>query len=61
MPIVLDRLGLRPLLDLELRLGEGTGAALAFHLVDAAVRVRDEMATFASAAVSGPLDPEHRP
>jgi nicotinate-nucleotide--dimethylbenzimidazole phosphoribosyltransferase len=59
--IVLDRLGLRPLLDLELRLGEGTGAALAFHLVDAAVRVRDEMATFASATVSGPLHPEDRP
>ncbi len=53
--IVLERLGLRPLLDLDLRLGEGTGAALALQLVDAAVRVRDGMATFASAAVSGPV------
>ncbi len=54
--IVLERLGLRPLLDLDLRLGEGTGAALAIGLIDAAVRLRDGMATFASAAVSGPLD-----
>lgn len=54
--IVLERLGLRPLLDLDLRLGEGTGAALAFQLLDAAVRIRDGMATFESAAVSGPVD-----
>jgi nicotinate-nucleotide--dimethylbenzimidazole phosphoribosyltransferase len=54
--IVLERLGLRPLLDLDLRLGEGTGAALAIGLIDAAMRLRDGMATFASAAVSGPLD-----
>jgi nicotinate-nucleotide--dimethylbenzimidazole phosphoribosyltransferase len=51
--IILDRLGLEPLLDLQLRLGEGTGAALAIGLIDAAVAVRDRMATFASAAVSG--------
>ena len=50
--VQLDRLGLRPLLDLELRLGEGTGAALAFGLLDAAVSVRDEMATFESAGVA---------
>lgn len=37
-------------------LGEGTGAALAFQLIDVAVHVRDEMATFASAAVSGAVD-----
>ncbi len=54
--IVLERLRLRPLLLLDLRLGEGTGAALAIHLIDAAVRVRDEMATFGSAGVSGPVD-----
>jgi len=54
--IVLERLGLRPLLALDLRLGEGTGAALAMPLIDAAVRVRDGMATFASAAISGPID-----
>jgi nicotinate-nucleotide--dimethylbenzimidazole phosphoribosyltransferase len=54
--IVLERLGLRPLLDLDLRLGEGTGAALAIQLIDAAVRLRDGMATFTSAAISGPVD-----
>ncbi len=55
--VVLDRLGLRPLLDLDLRLGEGTGAALAMGLVVAAVAIRDGMATFESAMVtdrSGP-------
>lgn len=50
--VVLDRLGLRPLLDLDLRLGEGTGAALAIGLLDAAVRMRDGMATFTSAGIS---------
>jgi nicotinate-nucleotide--dimethylbenzimidazole phosphoribosyltransferase len=54
--IVLDRLGRRPLLDLDLRLGEGSGAALAMGLVAAAVRIRDDMATFESAAVAGPAD-----
>ena len=52
--IVLERLGLRPYLELDLRLGEGTGAALAMGLLVAACRVRDEMATFESAEVSGP-------
>jgi len=50
--IALDDLALRPLLDLGLRLGEGTGAALAMTLIDAAVRVRDEMASFESAGVT---------
>jgi nicotinate-nucleotide--dimethylbenzimidazole phosphoribosyltransferase len=53
--IVLDRLGLRPLLDLDLRLGEATGAALAMGLVVAAAAVRDGMATFDEAAVSDRL------
>ncbi len=48
---VLAALGLRPLLQLEMRLGEGTGAALAMGLADAAVRVLHEMATFAQAQV----------
>jgi nicotinate-nucleotide--dimethylbenzimidazole phosphoribosyltransferase len=49
---LLDKLQRRPLLDLNLRLGEGTGAALALHLVDAAVAILTGMATFAEAGVS---------
>jgi len=50
--LVTEALGQRPLLDLELRLGEGTGAALAMPLVDAALRILREMATFADAGVA---------
>lgn len=50
--IALECLGKKPLLDLDLRLGEGTGAALAMYLVEAAVRVMTEVATFAEASVS---------
>jgi nicotinate-nucleotide--dimethylbenzimidazole phosphoribosyltransferase len=49
---VLKAIGQRPLLDLDLRLGEGTGAVLAMGLVDAALAIVREMATFASAGVS---------
>jgi nicotinate-nucleotide--dimethylbenzimidazole phosphoribosyltransferase len=49
---VLERLDLQPLLDLDLRLGEGTGAALALPLVRAAVRLLNDMATFDEAGVS---------
>jgi nicotinate-nucleotide--dimethylbenzimidazole phosphoribosyltransferase len=52
--VILHSLGLSPILDLDLRLGEGTGAALAIGLLDAACNVRDGMATFDSAGVSGP-------
>jgi nicotinate-nucleotide--dimethylbenzimidazole phosphoribosyltransferase len=45
-------LGLVPLIDLNLRLGEGTGAVLAFHLIEAASRILREMATFTEAGVS---------
>jgi len=47
-----DLLGVRPLFDFDLRLGEGTGAVLAFHVIEAACRILDEMATFAEAGVS---------
>jgi nicotinate-nucleotide--dimethylbenzimidazole phosphoribosyltransferase len=50
---ILRRLGIRPLFNLDLRLGEGTGAALAFPMIEAAARILDEMATFAEAGVSG--------
>ncbi|MEV4568998.1 nicotinate-nucleotide--dimethylbenzimidazole phosphoribosyltransferase [Nonomuraea sp. NPDC049419] len=48
----LDHLGLRPIMDLELRLGEGTGGLLAHPTVCAAVRVLHEVATFDSAGVT---------
>jgi nicotinate-nucleotide--dimethylbenzimidazole phosphoribosyltransferase len=48
----LELLGLRPVFDLDLRLGEGTGAALAFHVIEASARILNEMATFADAGVS---------
>ncbi len=50
----LDRMGLEPLLDLDMRLGEGTGAALAMDIVDAACRIMTQMASFEDARVSGP-------
>jgi nicotinate-nucleotide--dimethylbenzimidazole phosphoribosyltransferase len=52
--VILEHLERRPLFDLDLRLGEGTGAALAMGVIAAAVRLRDGMATFESAAISGP-------
>ncbi len=48
-----EKIGCRPLLDLNLRLGEGTGAALAMNLVEASVAVLTEVATFEEAAVAG--------
>jgi nicotinate-nucleotide--dimethylbenzimidazole phosphoribosyltransferase len=50
---MLEKIGGRPLLDLNLRLGEGTGAALAMNIVEAAVAVLTEVATFEEAAVAG--------
>lgn len=53
----LAHLGLAPLLALNLRLGEGTGAVLAMHLVDAGCRILNEMATFESAGISDKTPP----
>jgi nicotinate-nucleotide--dimethylbenzimidazole phosphoribosyltransferase len=50
--LVLDHLGLTPYLELSLRLGEGTGAALFIHLARAAALLWSEMATFKAAGVS---------
>lgn len=50
--IILNYIGLRPILDLDLRLGEGTGAALTMSIIEAGVKIFNEMATFQSAGVS---------
>jgi nicotinate-nucleotide--dimethylbenzimidazole phosphoribosyltransferase len=50
--VALEALELEPLMDFDLRLGEGTGAALAMHLIEAATRIYHEMATFGEAGVS---------
>ena len=50
-----EKLRLKPMLDLNLRLGEGTGSALAMNLVEAAVHILTEVATFEEAGVAGSL------
>jgi len=50
---MLERIGAEPILDLQLRLGEGTGAALAMTLIEAGVKVLNEMASFEEAGVTG--------
>ena len=51
-PVMLASLGLKPLLQLDMRLGEGTGAAMGIFVAEAAARTLNEMATFAEAGVS---------
>ena len=58
--VALQALGLQPVLDLELRLGEGTGGVLALPVLEAACRLLDEMATFEEAGVATD-DPETTP
>jgi nicotinate-nucleotide--dimethylbenzimidazole phosphoribosyltransferase len=54
--LALEALGARPLLDLGMRLGEGTGAVLAMNLIESAITLFQQMATFASAGVSEKLE-----
>ncbi|GAB3281558.1 nicotinate-nucleotide--dimethylbenzimidazole phosphoribosyltransferase [Parasphingorhabdus pacifica] len=56
--LVLDHLDLEPILDLQLRLGEGSGALTALPIVTSAVRVLGEMATFEEAGIGGPTPDE---
>ncbi|MFA5271407.1 MAG: nicotinate-nucleotide--dimethylbenzimidazole phosphoribosyltransferase [Candidatus Omnitrophota bacterium] len=51
--IILEHMALSPIFDLNLRLGEGTGAALGINLVQASIKILTQMATFQSAKVSG--------
>jgi nicotinate-nucleotide--dimethylbenzimidazole phosphoribosyltransferase len=50
--LMLEHIGLQPILDLQLRLGEGTGAALAMGLIEAGLKIYNEMATFDQAGVT---------
>lgn len=54
--VLLDWIGIKPLLNLDLRLGEGTGATLGINLVEAGCRILSEMATFADAGVAEKLE-----
>ncbi len=55
---VLAELGLQPILELEMRIGEGSGAALAFPIVDAACRLVGDVHTFSEAGMQAPVIPE---
>lgn len=50
--LLMEHIGLQPILQMDMRLGEGTGAVMAFPIVEAAVKLMNEMATFESAGVS---------
>ncbi|AEE91230.1 Nicotinate-nucleotide--dimethylbenzimidazole phosphoribosyltransferase [Tepidanaerobacter acetatoxydans Re1] len=53
--IILDFLGIKPILMMNMRLGEGTGAALAMNVIDASLKILKEMSTFSEAGVSNKL------
>ena len=53
--IILEKMGLKPILDLDLRLGEGTGAAIGMFIIEAGLKIYREMATFDEAGVSKEL------
>ena len=57
--VMLEVLGVKPLLSLDMRLGEGTGAALAIGVIESALRLYNEMATFESAQVSEEPNDDH--
>jgi nicotinate-nucleotide--dimethylbenzimidazole phosphoribosyltransferase len=50
--VFFNQYNFRPILNLDMRLGEGTGAALAMFIIESAVKIYNEMATFDSAGVS---------
>jgi nicotinate-nucleotide--dimethylbenzimidazole phosphoribosyltransferase len=50
--VILDYIGLKPILDLDLRLGEGTGSALGINIIEASIKILTQMATFKDAGVS---------
>ena len=54
--LMLQHIGLEPILDLNLRLGEGTGAALGINIIEAAIKILTQMATFKSAGVSEKIE-----
>lgn len=49
---MLEAIGLKPMLDMDMRLGEGTGAVLCFSMIEASTKIMKEMATFSSAGIS---------
>ncbi len=55
--VTLEAMGIQPVLHMRMRLGEGTGAALVMPIVDAALKILHEMATFEEARVDGALEP----
>jgi len=50
--VILEEIGLNPILNLNMRLGEGTGAVLSFTIIESAIKILNEMASFDDANVS---------